>query len=126
VGGTYAWAKGETQQNGKWIDLPATRISPAKTTLFVGYTEDDYSLRLQGMHLASYDAAAKDNNGRDIEGYTLVDLLGSVYLPVGRLEGGVYNLTNRTYVNLFAQANAKAPFPNAEGRTLSLTYSIDW
>ncbi len=50
VGGTYAWAKGETQQNGKWIDLPATRISPAKTTLFVGYTEDDYSLRLQGMH----------------------------------------------------------------------------
>ena len=49
-----------------------------------------------------------------------------MYLPVGRLEGGVYNLTNRTYVNLFAQANARAPFPNAEGRTLSMTYSIDW
>jgi iron complex outermembrane receptor protein len=126
VGGTYAWAKGETEQNGKWIDLPATRISPAKTTLFVGYTEDDYSLRLQGMRLANYDAAAKDDNGRDIEGYTLVDLLGSVQLPVGRLEGGVYNLTNRTYQNLFTQANARAPYANAEGRTLSMSYSVDW
>ena len=126
VGGTYAWAKGETQQNGKWIDLPATRISPAKTTLFVGYTEDDYTLRLQGMQLASYDAALKDDNGRDINGYTLVDLLGSVELPVGRLEGGVFNLTDRNYQNLFAQSNAKAPYANAEGRTFSMSYSLDW
>lgn len=29
------------------------------------------------MRLNSYDAAFKDNNGRDIEGYALVDLLGS-------------------------------------------------
>jgi iron complex outermembrane receptor protein len=126
VGGTYAWAKGETEQDGKWIDLPATRISPAKTTLFVGYTEDDYSLRLQGMRLNSYDAAFKDNNGRDIEGYTLVDLLGSVELPVGRLEGGIYNLTDRNYQNLFAQANARAPYANADGRTVSVSYSLDW
>jgi len=76
--------------------------------------------------LASYDAAAKDNNGRDIDGYTLVDLLGSVQLPVGRLEGGVFNLTDRTYVNLFTQANARMPFANAEGRTLSMSYSVDW
>lgn len=126
VGGTYAWAKGETQQNGKWIDLPATRISPAKTTLFVGYTEDNYTLRLQGMQLASYDAALKDDNGRDIDGYTLVDLLGSVELPVGRLEGGVFNLTDRNYQNLYAQSNAKAPYANAEGRTFSMSYSLDW
>ena len=126
VGGTYAWAKGETQQNGKWIDLPATRISPAKTTLFVGYTEDDYTLRLQGMQLASYDAALKDDNGRDINGYTLVDLLGSVELPVGRLEGGVFNLTDRNYQNLFAQSNANPPYANAEGRTFSMSYSLDW
>jgi iron complex outermembrane receptor protein len=126
LGGTYALAKGETEQNGKWIDLPATRISPAKTTLFAGYAKDDYALRLQGMRLANYDAAAKDNNGRDINGYTLVDLLGSVHLPVGRLEGGVYNLTDRTYKNLFAQANARAPYANAQGRTLSMSYSVDW
>jgi iron complex outermembrane receptor protein len=126
VGGTYAWAKGETKQNGKWIDLPATRISPAKTTVFVGYQEDDYSLRLQGMRLANYDAAEKDNNGRKIDGYTLIDLLGSVQLPVGRLEGGMYNLTNRTYQNLFTQANARAPYANAQGRTLSLSYAVDW
>ncbi len=126
VGGTYAYAKGETQQNGKWIDLPATRISPAKTTAFVGYDRGDYSLRLQGMQLADYDAAAKDNNGRDIKGYTLVDLLGSVRLPVGRLEGAIYNLSNRNYQNMFAQANARAPYPNAEGRTFSVSYAVDW
>ncbi|MFL1525642.1 TonB-dependent receptor [Pseudomonas sp. O230] len=121
-GGSHAWAKGETEQNGKWTDLPATRISPAKTTL----AKDDYTLRLQGMRLANYDAAAKDNNGREINGYTLVDLLGSVQLPVGRLEGGVYNLANRTYKNLFAQANARAPYANAQGRTFSMSYSLDW
>ncbi|WP_294738034.1 TonB-dependent receptor [uncultured Pseudomonas sp.] len=126
VGGTYAYAKGETNQNGKWIDLPATRISPAKTTAFVGFNRDDYNLRLQAMRLADYNAAFKDNNGRDIQGYTLFDLLGSVALPVGRLEGGIYNLANRNYQNMFAQANARAPYPNAEGRTFSVSYAVDW
>jgi iron complex outermembrane receptor protein len=126
VGGTYAWAKGETRRTGKWIDLPATRVSPAKTTLFVGYTGQTYDLRLQGMRLGNYDAAAKDSNGRAINGYTLVDLLGSVELPSGRVEAGVFNLTNRTYQNMFAQANARAPYANAEGRTLGISYSLNW
>jgi iron complex outermembrane recepter protein len=126
AGGTYAWAKGETRQNGKWIDLPATRVSPAKTTLFAEYRPNDYSVRLQAMHLANYDAASKDNNGRPIDGYTLFDLLGSKQLPVGRLEGGIYNLSNRQYRTLFSQANARAPYPNAQGRTLSVSYAVDW
>jgi iron complex outermembrane receptor protein len=126
IGGTYAWAKGETNQKGKWINLPATRVSPAKTTMFVGYTHKTYDLRLQGMRLQNYDAAARDNNGRAIKGYTLIDLLGSVELPTGRVEGGIFNLTNRTYQTMFAQANARAPYANAEGRTLGLSYSVDW
>ncbi|MNO92946.1 Ferric aerobactin receptor precursor [compost metagenome] len=126
VGGTYAWTKGETHQNGKWIDLPATRVSPAKTTAFVGFEEDGYNLRLQAMRLESYDDAFKDSNGRKIEGYTTLDLLGAVALPVGKLEAGVYNLTDRTYETLFVQANAAAPFPHAEGRRLALSYSVDW
>lgn len=126
VGGTYAWSKGETEQNGRWIDLPATRVAPAKTTLFVGYQQEGYSLRLQGMRLSDYNAAEKDNNGRAIDGYTLVDLLGSVQLPAGRLEGGIHNLTNRSFQTLLTQANARAPYPNAEGRTFSVSYSIDW
>jgi len=126
LGGTYAWAKGETRQAGQWIDLPANRVSPAKTTLFVAYADDAHSLRLQGMRLSNYDAAFKDGNGRDINGYTLVDLLGSVKLPVGRLEGGIYNLSNRTYQNLFAQANARAPYAQAQGRTFSMSYALDW
>jgi len=126
AGGTYALAKGETRQAGKWIDLPATRESPAKTTVFAEYRPNDYSLRLQAMHLADYDAAFKDNNGRDINGYTLFDLLGSKRLPVGRLEGGFYNLGNRQYQTLFSQANARAPLPNAQGRTVSVSYAVDW
>lgn len=71
-------------------------------------TSRHYACKAQ---LASHDAALKDDNGRDINGYTLVDLLGSVELLVGRLEGGVFNLTDRNYQNLFAQSNAKAPMP---------------
>jgi iron complex outermembrane receptor protein len=126
AGGTYAWAKGETRQAGKWIDLPATRVSPAKTTLFAEYRPSDYSVRLQAMQLANYDAAYKDDNGRKIQGYTLYDLLGSKRLPVGRLEGGLYNLGNRQYQTLFSQANARAPYSNAQGRTLALSYAVDW
>jgi iron complex outermembrane recepter protein len=126
VGGTYAWTKGETEQNGRWIDLPATRIAPAKSTLFVGYAQEAYSVRLQGMRLQNYDAAAKDNNGRTINGYTLVDVLGTVELPTGRLEGGIYNLTDRNYQTMFAQSNSRAPYANAEGRTVSVSYSVDW
>lgn len=126
VGGTYAYSKGETQQDGKWIDLPATRIAPAKTTLFVGYTLDNYSLRLQGMQLADYDAAVKDTNGREIDGYALADLIGSVQLPTGRLEGSIHNLTNRSYETLLTQANGRLPYPNAEGRTFSVAYTLDW
>lgn len=126
VGGSYAWTKGETRQDGQWIDLPATRVAPAKTLLFLGYNRERYNLRLQAVQLADYDAAAKDANGRQIDGYTLVDLLGEVELPTGRLQGGIYNLSNRHYQNLFTQANARAPFPSAEGRTLSLAYSVDW
>lgn len=126
IGGTHAWTKGETRQNGKWIDLPASRVSPAKTTLFVGYTREIFDMRLQGMRLQNYDAAAKDNNGRTIQGYTLIDLLGSVELPTGKIDAGIFNLTNKTYQTMFAQANAGAPYANAEGRTLGLSYSVDW
>ena len=94
--------------------------------MFVGYTRDAYNLRLQGMHLQNYDAAAKDNNGREINGYTLLDMLASVELPTGRLEGGIYNLADRNYQNMFAQANARAPYANAQGRTVGVSYSLEW
>jgi len=32
----------------------------------------------------------------------------------------------QTYLNAFAQANARAPYANAQGRTLSVSYSLDW
>ena len=126
TGGTYAWTKGETRQLGKWLDLPATRVAPAKTTTYVEYLTQGYDLRLQAMHLAGYRAAAKDNNGRKTDGYTTVDVIAGIELPVGRLEAGIYNVTNATYQTLFTQANSTAPYTNAQGRTLSLSYSTDW
>ncbi|MCY1243367.1 Ferric aerobactin receptor [compost metagenome] len=126
LGGTYAWTNGETHQNGDWLDLPATRISPAKTTAFVEFAENDYDLRLQAMRLESYDAGFQDGNGRKIEGYTTVDLLAGMALPVGKLQMGVYNLTDRNYETLYMQANAAAPYPHAEGRRLALSYAVDW
>ncbi|MND65258.1 Ferric aerobactin receptor precursor [compost metagenome] len=126
VGGTYAWTKGETHQNGEWLDLPATRISPAKTTAFVAFAPNDFDMRLQAMRLESYDAGFEDGNGRKIEGYTTVDLLAGVTLPVGKLQMGIYNLSDRNYETLYMQANAAAPYPHAEGRRLALSYAVDW
>ncbi|RAU45811.1 MULTISPECIES: TonB-dependent receptor [unclassified Pseudomonas] len=126
TGGTYAWTKGETRQTGKWVDLPATRVSPAKTTVFAEYAPDRYSVRLQALHLGNYDAASKDNNGRKISGYTVFDLMGSTSLSVGRLEGGIYNLCNRQYYSLFSQATSRAPYAHAQGRTLGVSYALDF
>lgn len=126
AGGTYAWTKGETYQRGKWLDLPATRIAPPKTTAYVSYQSSTYDLRAQAMRLSSYGAAARDHNGRRTKGYLTMDLIGGVALPVGRLEAGVYNATNTKYQTLLTQANATAPYANAQGRTLSLAYSADW
>lgn len=126
IGGSYAYTQGETQEEGRWIDLPATRIAPQKLTAFIDYRQGDYDIRLQTVNLRDYTAAERDQNGRAIQGYTLVDLLGSVKLPKGRLDVGIYNLTNRDYHSVFMQANANAPWPKAQGRTVSLKYAIDW
>lgn len=126
IGGSYAYTRGETQEEGRWINLPATRIAPQKLTAFVDYRQGGYDIRLQTVNLRDYTAAERDQNGRAIQGYTLVDLLGSIKLPKGRLDVGVYNLTNRDYHSVFMQANANAPWPKAQGRTVSLKYAIDW
>lgn len=126
VGGTYAFTKGETKENGKWIDLPATRISPQKLTGFLDYTGYIYSARLQFMNSGNYTVAANDQNGREIKGYTVVDLLTSMKLPKGKIDLGIYNLMNKDYYTVFMQANARAPWPKAQGRTISIGYSLDW
>lgn len=126
LGGSYAWTKGQTQQNGQWIHLPATRISPAKTTLFTTYQQSNYSVRLQALQLANYTAALNDGNGRRTDGYTLFDLIASIELPQGRLEGSIHNLTNRNYQALMMQASGRPPIPNAQGRTFGLAYTLDW
>lgn len=126
VGGSYAFGKGETRQNGRWINLPATRIAPNKLMTFISYEQGRYSLRLQGVRVGDYSSAARDNNGRKIDGYTLFDLLASVELPKGRLALGIYNLSNRDYFSVFMQANANAPWPRAQGRTLTMSYRFGW
>ena len=56
----------------------------------------------------------------------MLDLLASVELPKGRVDVGVYNLTNRDYYSVFMQANARAPWPRAQGRTVAVSYSLDY
>jgi iron complex outermembrane recepter protein len=80
----------------------------------------------RGCVWGGYDAAARDQNGRETVGYTLLDLLASVELPKGRVDVGVYNLTNRDYYSVFMQANARAPWPRAQGRTVAVSYSLDY
>lgn len=126
MGGSYAYTKGATKQKGSWTALPATRIAPPKFTAYVSYAPGTYSVRLQVVRVGGYDTAARDKNGRETVGYTLLDLLASVELPKGRVDVGVYNLTNRDYYSVFMQANARAPWPRAPGRTVAVSYSLDY
>lgn len=56
----------------------------------------------------------------------MFDLIASLELPQGRLEGSLHYRTNRNYQALMMQANRQLPIPHAQGCTLDLAYTLDW
>ncbi|WP_157496745.1 TonB-dependent receptor [Hahella ganghwensis] len=139
AGATYAFTEGRTKddETGTWIDLDASEVAPEKITTYVGYVKDDYSLRLQALKIQDYekDASINDTTGevstiKPIDGYLVVDLIGRFNLPVGELTAGISNLFDRDYKTVYSQwAEATYGSPSglsAEGRTLTLGYSVTY
>ena len=78
----------------------------------------------------------QDTTAAKINGFTTVDLMGGVKLPVGRLNFGIQNLLNKQYLTTWSQRamalyGVGAVSPQAfafygRGRTFSLNYTAEY
>lgn len=136
TGATYSYTRGKTRgDSGGWVSLPAERVAPQKITAHIGYQVlGRFNTRLQALHLSDYKEAHREGNSATMVpfvGYTTFDLLTSFELPKGTLGLSIRNLTNKDYQHLYNQVRGypstgvSADLP-AQGRTLSMNYSINY
>lgn len=144
VGGTLAYTRGQFKDAaGRWRELNAYQISPAKATLFAEWDSlQGYGARVQLLAVQGTDKAYKDglkavtdanvqpNAAADINGYAVMDVLAHVSAFEGRVDFGVYNALNRQYRTVYSQQSAAtfAPVSSiyAQGRTYALSYTINY
>ena len=115
----------EKGSNG-WEDFKAMEASTSKAIAWAGWYDFDYSVKLQSQTMFDY----KDADKRELDGYTLFDLVGSYQLPIGSLGFGIENLLNEDYVTIWSQ-RAKHWYGNSamfeykgRGRTYTLNYQV--
>jgi iron complex outermembrane receptor protein len=136
TGATYSYTRGKTRgDDGGWVSLPADRVAPQKITAHLGYQMPGiFNTRLQALHLSDYKEANREGNSATMVpfvGYTTFDLLTSFDLPKGTLGVSIRNLTNKEYQHLYNQVRGypstgvSSDLP-AQGRTLSMNYSINY
>ena len=139
AGFTYARTQGETKDdNGDWYALGADRVAPEKITAYLGHRwGDSADARLQVTHLSDYkkghQEAPEDLQSQVVpfEGYRTFDLITNFYTSIGDFSAAIRNLTNTEYYSVYNQVRgypsggASAYLPG-QGRTLSLSYSLDY
>lgn len=130
LGGHYSRSTGKSDSDGDGsVDqkLDGLDISPAKLALYADYVfSDQIDTRVQ---LTSFlDADYDDANSRgDFDGYTIVDLIMNVGLPVGRLNIAVENLADEYYLSHFSQTFAPdSRIFAGRGRTVSVKYVLEF
>ncbi|MBH9342328.1 TonB-dependent receptor [Pseudomonas aeruginosa] len=123
--------RSQEKVDGRWLKQDVTSASPSKAGAFVGWKDDQRSLRLQGVRTFNLN----DEAGNKIDGYALFDLLGTQALPVGSLTAGIQNLLDKDYTTVWGQRaqvyyGGLAPAGlfdyKGRGRTYSLTYSVEF
>ncbi|KFF33095.1 TonB-dependent receptor [Pseudomonas paraeruginosa] len=123
--------RSQEKVDGRWLKQDVTSASPSKAGAFVGWKDDQRSLRLQGVRTFNLN----DEAGNKIDGYALFDLLGTHALPVGSLTAGIQNLLDKDYTTVWGQRaqvyyGGLAPAGlfdyKGRGRTYSLTYSVEF
>ena len=125
--------RGQTRVDGQWQALNAWEVAPPKLGGFVQWQQRDlWSLRAQVMRVTDDDDAVHDGtpSAVRIDGYTTVDLIGSLRAGKGQLGLAVSNLLDEDYYTVYAQ-QAGAVYGSftripAFGRRVGLTYSIDY
>lgn len=132
IGGTTHLTRSEVKVDGDWEKRDVRYASTSKVTSYVDWRLLDTQLRLQANHTFDLEDAAD----REVDGYTLVDLLGSQQLPVGVLSFGISNVLDRDYTTVWGQ-RAQSFYGGyygpdemfdykGRGRTYSLTYAVKY
>lgn len=132
LGGSWLWMRSENKNNNEWQRQSIMTASPTKLTAHATWRHQNWNTRLQATHMVSL----KDSTGQRMKGYTTVDLMSTVKLPVGQLQLGVQNLLDKQYLSTWSQrAMALYAVPPVSrdtfafygrGRTLSATYRVDY
>lgn len=140
AGATYARTYGETKDdNGESYALGADRVAPEKITAYLGHAwGKSADARLQVTHLSDYKKGHQEAPNDDLrdqvvpfEGYRTFDLITNFYTAAGDFSASIRNLTNAEYYSVYNQVRgypsggASAYLP-AQGRTFTLSYSVDY
>ncbi len=130
TGSNFNVIKSETRVEGKWEKLTIDSASPSKVSAWLNWAPGDWNLRVQSTQTLD----VSDADGKKINGYNTVDLLGSYALPVGKLSFSVENLLDKDYTTVWGQRAPGLYSPTygdaglytykGRGRTFGLNYSV--
>lgn len=134
TGGTFTWMEGklDSDDNGSYESyLPGNRISPLKLTGYVEHaTTARWSNRLQAMVVGERDRFSDDSTGfgqGEVESYAILDLTSRWQTRYGDVTLAVNNLLNEDYFPVISQMyNFDGYYTKGPGRSVQLTYGIDW
>ncbi|MBD1556013.1 TonB-dependent receptor [Vibrio sp. S9_S30] len=117
----------ETETDKGWEDHKAMEASTSKAGAWVGWYDNDYSLKLQSLTMFDYE----DADQRELNGFTVVNFAGHYLLPVGSLGFGIKNLFNENYYTTWSQraqhwyTGSDALYQyKGRGRTFTLNYQL--
>lgn len=125
------YIKSETKSDGSWSNLAAEEASPSNSLVRGGYRSSGYGAELQLQTLFDY----KDDDGEQLNGYSLANLSAFYALPIGRVNFGIQNLLNKEYETIWSQRAqiyyggllSTDVFTYAgQGRTFALSYQAEF
>jgi len=122
--------KSETKSDGSWSNLAAETASPSNALIRAGYDNYEFGGDIQLQTIANYH----DDDGGDLNGYSLVHFSSYYTLPVGKVSFGIQNLLDRDYYTLWSQRaqilysgyNENLFSYKGEGRTFAVTYNVEF
>lgn len=128
LNGSAAWSRGQNRTE----DIPLESIDPLRGTLGVAFDRDAWGVELAGRFARRQDRLPVASAYRPT-GYGVLDLMGHwAFAPGARLNIGVFNLTDRNYIDYAAITTALAAnsrvidrFSNP-GRSVSASLAVSW
>lgn len=130
LGGTFSYIEGErdADRDGDFESgLPSFQIPPVKLTGFVEYEPiTGWENRLQLLYSAGRDPKGDGFGLEEVESYLTADFISSYDTGAGKIQLGIQNLFNTQYFPVLAQVYGGSQQYAGQGRTISLSYSLDW